>query len=147
MSVVTFLQCFKTFTAGLIYHWSNSSDNSIQSFIPYVRCLKVQKLPETLPMQLQIKWKFNLEWKVMWYRGLFEHLIKSTKWCIKKLLENLLWHMRNYWLHVITEVGAIFYSRAICIDRRSRWSAPRPVDRILGTKLAEPICLWMIQTD
>ena len=58
-----------------------------------------------------IKWDFNLP-KAPWWGGFFEHLVKCTKQCIKKILGNARLSFDE--MHtIITEIQAILNSHPL----------------------------------
>ena len=113
LSAVTFIQCFKRFTARRGIPSLMVSDNA-KTFKSAAHLIqKVLESPEVAKAftQLQVKWKFNLE-KAPWHGGLFERLIKSAKRCIKKTIgKSTLTYVEL--LTVITEVDAVLNSRPI----------------------------------
>ena len=61
--------------------------------------------------QIRVKWSFNLA-KAPWWEGVFERMVRSTKWCLRKITGQAKLSYDEL-LTAVTEVKAIIKSRPL----------------------------------
>ena len=66
----------------------------------------------TIANHLSVKWTFNLE-RALWWGGLFERMIQTTKRCLKKIVGNARLTYYDELLTSLIEVEMTFYSRLL----------------------------------
>ena len=108
------------------------SDNG-KTFKPAPKIIgQVLKSPEAEKYfaQFHVEWRFNLE-RAPWQGGIFEHMIKSAKRCLKKSVgKNCLSH--DELLTLVTEVEAVLNSRPLTYVSSEDIEEPLTPSHLLG---------------
>ena len=87
MTTTAFMRCFKRFVSRKGFPQRIISDNgrTFKCAAKVLRAILKQCEVQQYLACNQIKWTFNVE-RAPWWGGVFEHLVKSTKRCLRKVV-------------------------------------------------------------
>ena len=113
LNALTFIRCFKRFTArrGIPTRVISDNGKTFKSAAKLIRQVFEDSTVEAHLSNHQVQWTFNLEC-APWWGGFFERMIKSAKRCLKKAIGRSCLTFDEL-ITLVTETEAVLNSRPL----------------------------------
>ena len=136
MSTETFIRCLKCFTArrGMPRRFVSDNGKTFKATATFLKTVFKQDVVLDHLAGVGTEWTFNIE-RAPWWGGVFERMVKSTKRCLKKMIDQAKLSLDE--LHTaVVEVESIINSRPLSYISSSDLEEPlTPSHLMVGRRI------------
>ena len=136
MSAPTFLHSFKRFAArqGLPSRVISDNGKTFKAAAKTVQAVLGHEDVKRYFLGLGVKWVFNIP-KAPWWGGIFERMVRSTKWCLRKIVGQTKLSYDEL-LTALTEVEMVLNSRPLTFVSTDDFEEPlTPSHLLIGRRV------------